>query len=729
MPWGAWRPHWGPGLRKVKPEEERKPDPPKATRSVEDLAAEEYIRYEPQSGYAGVKLGVKTFFGRLNAGFVDKVKVLDWEYTKLVIKGKKKNRSAQFLAWRSSLLHTGTFFFGCIVALDIYTVKQSYSESSSDSSYLDYVNDRYDPYFDRLLMYNRLNTVGVLIGSIFAVALALVAAINWHNMSLSGPAVFASFLCSYLPPFLLLLCIPFRSGVDFEGIQQQFCLDVLNYTAVKTDAALSVSTASTSWPNIGSGDLVTLLADTLNLDLPEDICSQDPTTWGDTVAKYIEDNGFLLDSSGTCPYVEARVTALEVAASSTGILSNTVTSSVSAAAMAVENENASLSDCPVACANCTTSACTPYLTQLAALSSMYSSTDLANAASSAMSSCLHCVSPNEGLRCMWTCKEVVEAASRQALSGSLPSQSSMCVDPDSLEDFAKLTGLAMQTSYWQTMLGGVYALISLGSLLPLALSLMFGAVKGSGIAKSVIPYSRLPAVVSGSAAVFTFPFLVQIAVLVQTTIGNGWTLAGILCILASLLVSINPRMMVATGGHEEVHQLAERLATISKVLIIAGVVFFAIALISSDLAQQAYDVACEDNLCITNADLDALRSTIFWMGVRMVAGFLGKSLISTVFFADQVTSLMYYFHHYESTDKVEVQVARARLVDDLGTMYPTLRNQDEVVQSGTAVISFNALNSMQSELRRLLEDRSADVNSSLNAIGSMFNAAVASTGP
>jgi len=197
-----------------------------------------------------------------------------------------------------------------------------------------------------------------------------------------------------------------------------------------------------------------------------------------------------------------------------------------------------------------------------------------------------------------------------------------------------------------------------------------------------------------------------------------------LCLITSVVCSMKPNLLAAQS-HREMHK-DDKLATLSKVLIIISLAFFAAATVSSDIPKLIYNMACKKQLCISVDDLTKARSHVFWMTVRMVANFLGKSLISAVFFADGVVTLMYFFHHHEMMDSLEVQCARARLVEDLGTIFPktaSVSQDEEVRQDGTAVVSMGALASVQAMLSRIAEVDAADVGRAAAEIAAVLGSA------
>merc|ERR1719210_2035456 len=109
-----------------------------------------------------------------------------------------------------------------------------------------------------------------------------------------------------------------------------------------------------------------------------------------------------------------------------------------------------------------------------------------------------------------------------------------------MADFELLVHIATQTAYWSMALGGVYAFLAFITLLPLAFSLMLGAAKGASIAKSLVPYSRVPTILSSSACVFTFSFVLMIMIMIQLIAGTFLTLIGVILILISFVLSMKP---------------------------------------------------------------------------------------------------------------------------------------------------------------------------------------------
>jgi len=677
---------------------------------------------------------------RLGQRKIRTIRLLPCEFRRLIGEQRYGHRAAQYTAWRSSLLAVGAFFFAATVALDILFLADPWQSGSSGSKLfiLQYVAERYHKFFDDLLLMNQLYAILLLVFSVFSVIAGLYSSWRCSTQRISKRASALSFTCSYMPPFLLLLCIPFRHGVDFEGIQRQMCQDVLNFTESASNEIYG--RRSGKWPR-RSSNLADVLVKTYGIELPNDFCDQDPTDWGAIITKMLEDGGFM-EENGTCPRAESQVQDL-VKVSATASLSaggvnvsgsvgesiaaNAGTAAAAGAEMAVEasaraaqlqssmaNHSGTNSTCGSSCWNCTTT-CLPYLGQLASLSSVYDlkiiasqwlqdaeweqlatgastvataaitgAASLSSQSASQMVSdtavktfhsarhklaamCSHCFSWEAGLRCAWECDEVREAVARAAMVGDVAKETRMCVKPEDMTSFTLLAELGTQTGYWKMLLGAVFAFLSFGELLPLTFSLLFGAAKGSSIAKSVIPYSRLPDVISSAAAIFTFPFIFVIVVLIQSVIGTPLTLVGVLLMLGGIVASMQPGKLQA-DHHSVIEKRQGLTSNISIACFVLSLIFFIIALVMSSLARSVFRNLRDQGIELTEEDKKAIGSQFTWFVIRMGFIFLGKSLISTVFFSDGAVTLMDKFHWNDDRDPLAYQCARMRLVEDMHTL-------------------------------------------------------------
>ena len=105
---------------------------------------------------------------------------------------------------------------------------------------------------------------------------------------------------------------------------------------------------------------------------------------------------------------------------------------------------------------------------------------------------------------------------------------------------------------------------------------------------------------------------------------------------------------------------------------------FMLALLTSNLADAVYDLLATQDIYITDDQLHAMGGQVFWMVFSGVCGVLGKSLISTVFFADGVTELMQMFHDGEMRDDMLKIYKRIALVKDMRTIFYTAEQREQM---------------------------------------------------
>lgn len=597
------------------------------------------------------------------------VGLLTFEHEQLSKKRKVGTISSQYMAWRSSLLHCGVIFFGAQVAMDILVIVDPWGTRGSSSLFMSRVQPRYRDFFSDFFLYHQLHQAGLLTSSCLAVVFACVAAWFWTRYQVSRLAMIASFLCSYFPPFLLGF-IPFRKSVDFTGIQQQVCKDILTApTEYVANSTLANSTLAipTLWPQF-IGDLARNIYQAFDITVPRNFCSRDPKQWPDIISNLLDDGGFLPDEkTKTCPREEqtlGRLVNSSLANSSPGLL---VSSSLANRSDPLQVFNIG---CPSPCWNCS-QGCRMYLPLLSALSAGFgdATAKAVQTLGPGALSCWHCLSSDPALRCVANCPSVMVALAEETLHARTPLRPQACIKPEQLQDLDLLMRLATMTAYWETVLGGICGILLLTQILPLSLSLLLGASKGSGIAKSVVPYSRLPNVISSAAAIFTFPFVLQVAILFQSVIGSLITFFAIILMLFALIFAMKPDVL-RIYSYEEMRNRQKRLGIGSMIAILASLILFIVEAGTSDLVHTLSSHIRAQGMTLSQQDYQKLRSSFTWTVVSLVMTLLGQSVISTVFFADAVVTLMYRFHYNEQHDDLKVRANRVTLVADLHTMFP-----------------------------------------------------------
>eukprot|EP00929_Paragymnodinium_shiwhaense_P069894 TRINITY_DN35323_c0_g1_i1.p1 TRINITY_DN35323_c0_g1~~TRINITY_DN35323_c0_g1_i1.p1 ORF type:complete len:732 (+),score=123.87 TRINITY_DN35323_c0_g1_i1:367-2562(+) len=584
-------------------------------------------------------------------------------------------RCAQYVAWRRSLLHFGALFYTFIVVLQLWLFILDIT-GENPSVLLNQIHERYHQYFDRMLLYQYLMSIAFLGSSVFAVVFAAMAAFSWNWPVRSRRMVQLSFIFSYVPPFVVLLFMPVRHSVDFIGIQQQFCRDLMGRPDANADwnaTQLNNTGPTDLWPG-RAGELAQLLLTSYGIRLRDDFCDQEPTTWPPLVMQALDDRGVLLRKDGTCPALDYNLATMQVAA--------TVVTAQAAPATGIPTGD----HCSGHCANCST-VCAPHLARHGMALALYGTDVLDSMNLVGISSrCKHCFSMQNSLQCL-QCREVRDALTRAAYVSQKTFDGPGCLAPEDLKDFELLATLAAQTAYWKALLGFAYAMYSFAQVAPYSFALLLGASKGSSIAKSVIPHSRIPEIIGSSAAVFTFPFIVMLAIVFQSISGNTLTLLGMLSLLTALILKMKPSRMAALN-HEALQKQSHRMGQACMFAIFLAASFFMAALFTSDLATAVYDLFKFRGYAMSESTKSAIQRNVALIGVQTVCNFFGKSLISTVFFADSVVGIMVKFHYSEAKDAVKVQIARAQLVMDLRAFFQAQELEEDICreEEGTPTI-------------------------------------------
>jgi len=205
---------------------------------------------------------------------------------------------------------------------------------------------------------------------------------------------------------------------------------------------------------------------------------------------------------------------------------------------------------------------------------------------------------------------------------------------------------------WQLLLGARAAIKALSVLLPTAFALMSGTIRGAIVAKLVIPYSRIPALILACAVGYSLPHFLLLIILLKNFIGDLTLLPAVLAFVFSMVVFLPWQRLAARAQvfgaedltnpltHEEAQASIGIRQKLQMCLTIICVVFFAVW-----LAQWANFLLSVAATGLFNIDTDdvrgLLRSASFWRalsvaGLTAVCNFYGVAKIAGVCFADAV---------------------------------------------------------------------------------------------
>mmetsp|Transcript_36984 Transcript_36984/g.74530 ORF Transcript_36984/g.74530 Transcript_36984/m.74530 type:complete len:653 (+) Transcript_36984:101-2059(+) len=554
--------------------------------------------------------------------------------------------AARYMAWRRTLLITGTAFFALIVLVDCLLLYEQWGRRSP--FLLRLVPRDFQRHFGQLVTYHLVQQWGFLAAELASVVTAAVALWHWRRFAASNAWLRVSFACSFLPPFLVLLLVPYRDSVDVKAIMRQICLETSTTLSKRNFTSIQERMRDTMLRSALSA------ADDFRYAFDIDCDRLDAAEWVPVLVDRIKQEGLLERHDGTCPHAQ-RAKKFD-------------------AYKAFPQTEWSAEHCPTQCLNCTQS-CLEWLVPLGTLAGLYGTGSLSHIVSHTMRKmdvvqhCVHCFSEEKGLRCAWRCEGIRLALSlRSLLKEGSAALAPTCVSKQWIDEMQLWGNVLAHPSYWHMLLGTAYAVRSLRWLMPLALSVMIGASYGCRIAKSTIPFSRIPALLNFAAIVFSLPFVFQIAVVVQNIFGGAFTLFGILFTLIFIVASLRPGRLRA----ETVDDLKEQRSQCDRVMysaLLAAVLCFAASMLTDSLALAWFRLLDAKGLLPNLLELHHMRKEDWWSLLRLVVTLLGTSRVSAVFFADEAVTLMYYFHEGEAMDSADVKSKRSRLQSDIATIH------------------------------------------------------------
>eukprot|EP00746_Dinoflagellata_sp_MGD_P148154 gnl/MRDRNA2_/MRDRNA2_80412_c0_seq1.p1 gnl/MRDRNA2_/MRDRNA2_80412_c0~~gnl/MRDRNA2_/MRDRNA2_80412_c0_seq1.p1 ORF type:complete len:834 (-),score=116.70 gnl/MRDRNA2_/MRDRNA2_80412_c0_seq1:223-2724(-) len=652
------------------------------SQSVQDLDDPENVLSEFSSYWpAGQKKGViLMLIRRLFTTRISSILLVKTEYDCLFgpdfpLKVKPLPRAAQVLAWRRTLLRVGVFFYAILTCTD-FTGFVSSLANGYQTLFGGTLPERYEEYFAGVLALQYVFQAFVLIGNAMSIWYAAKAAVGWWSFKHSMKKVRFAFMFSYFPNFILLLCLPFNSGVDYVGLQRQLCSDIIN-----DPSSLGIPFLPSS---LNKSPLGQQLRTSYNINLP-DFCDKNPEEYGDEIRRLLERAG-RVEVNGNCPaasYLHKRMSVGDL----------------------------SWEKCPEHCDKCLVEPCQSQLVPLATMAGAYGEEALNRPfLGEVQRDCAICVQDGGHGRqlghdghpggCKSRCPEVMNAilAKSPSIMGGLP----QCINPDDLKSIVDLSRVALTVTQWKVLLGAKYAGEAILKLLPLSFSLMLGSWKASGISKSVVPYSRMPGFASGASVLFTFPFLFQIVVVIQTIMGTPVSLFAFFFLLGAVIVVFPCRVpklklvgIIEPMSHEDAFREVKMVKKLQYVLGFLGILLLLIFVSTNELFKAGAQYAEEQGYEVSDDQKEVVQGMVAQAAINQAAATLGKALIATVFFVD---SCLYLMHVFQQKDPARVEASRFKLMvhihglfGNFGSYESQIHPVDEEEEDPTERLSLKAI--------------------------------------
>eukprot|EP00929_Paragymnodinium_shiwhaense_P039508 TRINITY_DN20734_c0_g1_i2.p1 TRINITY_DN20734_c0_g1~~TRINITY_DN20734_c0_g1_i2.p1 ORF type:complete len:1003 (-),score=135.08 TRINITY_DN20734_c0_g1_i2:291-3299(-) len=249
---------------------------------------------------------------RLHTTSVHEIMLLSWEMDLLHDRYDFGLRAVQVLCWRRSNLEVACAFmllsFGYRAYNLFWNVLYKTYLEHQEGIIFGTAMGAYARYWDLAVLMETIFqscTVAVLAAGCIAVGFSARSWVTFHKSARLGAV---AYIVTYGVPYIVLLCMPFRHGVDVQGVRHHLCTDLIdgapNITTwmplVLLDEPLMKSAlppeARSLLKAAGTGGLRAEVA-RFGLDLPEDICSMTAKQIEALIVTYVEQSGRLVDDA------------------------------------------------------------------------------------------------------------------------------------------------------------------------------------------------------------------------------------------------------------------------------------------------------------------------------------------------------------------------------------------------------------------------------------------------
>jgi len=531
---------------------------------------------------------------------------------------------------------------------------------------------------------------GVVIASGFiAVFCSFAAAFTWRKFKASRPPAFISYMLGYSIPFVAYLLLSNRTSVEISGIQQHLCRDIVtaqykdpNWVPGKMVALFAVNDdnawlvtkvvkAADSSPNL-----------TEAFGMSPSMCDTDPKLWDGEIRKSLEKTGRLSAQNGMpCPAaMTARARTLFADAGLIPDASENITD--------LQKERPQVCNGDT-CGVCRRVQCLSYVpAQQKAKVGKGNNTELQKVVNSKKDDmCNKCSEPKglvtkqDGKVTAWNCNslcvpywasekdwkeataerytnealDALEAygAKRNAVGAAFDAIAvfDWCIDPNEVEIMQLLTRLAVAEEPWELLLGCRGAVKAMIALFPALFALMSGTIRGAVVAKVVIPYSRIPALVLTCAISYSLPYIVLMAIVCKSVVGDFELLPAVISGIMVLMVFLPWQRMLGARFRDtrditepQVHAEADRAVTLRMYLHYTfGVLAFICLIYWVSKWAETFAGIVQSSLSGLEAETfrEILASSNFWWNyglsfISLIANYFGFSKIAGVCFADNV---------------------------------------------------------------------------------------------
>ena len=208
----------------------------------------------------------------------------------------------------------------------------------------------------------------------------------------------------------------------------------------------------------------------------------------------------------------------------------------------------------------------------------------------------------------------------------------LCAGQDVLGQLTSMISLVDIFRAFEVAAGVTILLSTIVTLSPAALSLVLGIIKAGKVLKASLPWVRLPSFQILLATAVVLPLVIAIMASFFQVAADGWSLALSLSVVASFLSNWPTHYFVQAKSYNENSSEMRRRGHIQSAFLLLALTFLGLWLgLSSRLRQVLHESGFVDLRKL--GEYRTPRAPM-WILITVVLDFLGKSVLSKIFFTD-----------------------------------------------------------------------------------------------
>ena len=237
----------------------------------------------------------------------------------------------------------------------------------------------------------------------------------------------------------------------------------------------------------------------------------------------------------------------------------------------------------------------------------------------------------ETTTCIEYCSQVVkvEMLGGRVAEGFIPD---LCAGQEVLTKLTDVIILADVIEGFKSAIGVAVLLSTIVTLAPASLSLVLGIVKAGMVLKASLPWVRLPSFQIVVSTSILLPLIVSIMAGIFQVAADLYSLGFSICIVCSFLHNWPTRWYLTAKSYKDTIAEIGKRSYFQQIFLIGAIAFVVVWITTSERLRE---VLLESNFVDLRNVLSVDRpNTAIWTLVQIVLDFLGKSVLSKLFFTD-----------------------------------------------------------------------------------------------